>query len=205
LIVGAPGAAILAFNLLSIASHSASVSASKQEAETKAVQWRSCVDRLAQETRSLDFMAFASDAIATALAPLRAVAPRTKVPPDTWASEEPRIDYMLGIRVDLQQLRLRECTAHDTLCLDFAIRVRFADLRTREDVFDAELVYANAWPPSDMMQTSHRLYQIPAGALAECRPIETWCGEGGVELLKKDIASGVGAIMGMAVRRAARR
>jgi hypothetical protein len=205
LVIGAPGTAMLVFNLFSIAGHSASVAASKQEAETRAAQWRPCIDRLAQEARSLDVMALASPAIASALAPLRAVAPPTAMRIDPWAAEELRIDYVLATRLDLQQLRLRECVARDTLCLELAMRVRFANLQSRESVLDAELVYANAWPPSDMTQTSHRLYQIPAAAPSECRPIETWCGENGVALLRQEVATGVEAIMGTAVRRAARR
>jgi hypothetical protein len=200
-VVGGSSPAILVFNLLSIAGHSVGVAASQEEARALAGTWRPCVERLARETRSLDLMALVSGASESALAPLRASAAARTAAPAVSGSGEPRIEHALAISASPRQLRLRECLTRNTFCLELAMRVTFTNLQPRRDVFDAELVYTNAWPPSDLRQTSYRLYQLPVDARSQCRTLETWCGEGGSDLLRTEAAAGINAILRAAVER----
>jgi hypothetical protein len=155
--------------------------------------------------QSLDLMELVTKAHQSALAPLRTGGTGKPAAPRQSPSGEPLFDYALAVVAHPHQLRLRECVAHGEFCFELAMRVQMSDLGAKRVLFDAELVYANAWPHSDFRQTSYRLYQVPTRALSGCRTLETWCGEGGAELLRKEAAAAVDAIMGAAVQRAAPR
>jgi len=202
LIVMGSHPAIGIFNLLSLAGQQAGIAASQSEAQAQAEKWRPCMERLAAEVHSLNLIALVTSANASALAPLRSAAPGQPRPSDPSGAGAPRYDYVLGVAAQPHQLRLRECVKRSTFCLELAMRVQLSDLVAKRKIFDAELVYSNAWPPSDFQRTSYRLYQIPTRARSECRVLETWCSDGSVELLRKEAAAGVDAIMRTVVERA---
>lgn len=204
-VVGGSSPALNVLNLLSVLGHSSAVAASQMEAQAQAEKWRPCAERLARETRSIDFMALVSRASASALAPLRARTSSGTAVPRASASGEPRVDYILSITASPRQLRLRQCVSRTTFCLELAMRIEITDMALRREIFDAELVYTNAWPPSNMQETSYRLYQIPAGAPSECRTLESWCGGAGAEMLRQEVATAIRAIVRTAVQRAAAR
>jgi hypothetical protein len=201
LLIG-PHPGVVVFNLLSLVGREAASAAARSEAQRQMKAWGPCIDGLAQGVRSLDLMALVSSAKSTALAPLRSSAPGPPMPSDAGMVAAPRFDYGLGLNATPHYLRLRECSPRGAFCLELAMRIHLRDIAAQRDIFDAVVVYSAVWPPADAQQAP---YLIAAVARAECKTLETWCGPDGLELLRRDAAAGVDAIVSTAVERAARR
>ncbi|MGB5539786.1 MAG: hypothetical protein WBO37_06845 [Gammaproteobacteria bacterium] len=152
--------------------------------------WAPCMQRLADELRTLDIPGVLGQRLAesTAATGINNSGRTRNVTDEDNSLQDGTLE------IALQRIQFRQCSQADSYCLELSVRVRLTGSTKESIIYDAILTYSNgtAWYSKEE-RGIQRLQEVVQPE-SVCSDLGRFCGAGGQEVLRQELMKGVDAI-----------
>lgn len=188
------GQGVAVYNLLTMLVESGSAAMAKSTAENNSSEWQSCMEELIREIQPIQFSEYVERTLQNEFS--KQGGSKITFLDDTNITEGQELPELnMQFEFEFTKINLRECIQTGDFCPEVAIRIRAKDPSLNLYVYDSVHVYTNIFTMQDPLLHWDRLYQIQTTKSPRCKPLKTWCNNGGHETLQKEILRAVEVIL----------